>query len=169
MTNPHLKENFVPKGVLMKSGIKILNTAGQNFSKVAVSVNTARSINTAYPRPTMYSANVFNRSRTHVRIPFNKSTTNKNSNLKEKVNTVKGNVTTAGPKAIVSDNKGNEANAGNPQLELQEKGVIDSGCSRHMTGNKSYLSDYEEIDGGCVAFGGNPKGGRITSKGKIGT
>ncbi|GKA97970.1 putative ribonuclease H-like domain-containing protein [Tanacetum coccineum] len=145
--------NFVPKGVLMKSGIKILNTAGQNFSKVAVSVNTARSINTAYPRPTMYSANVFNRSRTHVRIPFNKSTTNKNSNLKEKVNTVKG----------------NEANAGNPQLELQEKGVIDSGCSRHMTGNKSYLSDYEEIDGGCVAFGGNPKGGRITSKGKIGT
>ncbi|GJX74749.1 reverse transcriptase domain-containing protein [Tanacetum coccineum] len=53
---------------------------------------------------------------------------------------------------------------GNPQLELQEKGVIDSGCSRHMTGNKSYLSDYEEIDGGFVAFRGDPKGGRITSK-----
>ncbi|GJY16618.1 hypothetical protein Tco_0387040 [Tanacetum coccineum] len=35
---------------------------------------------------------------------------------------------------------------GNPQLELQEKGVIDSGCSRHMTGNKSYLTDYEEIN-----------------------
>ncbi|GJU59265.1 hypothetical protein Tco_1237031 [Tanacetum coccineum] len=46
---------------------------------------------------------------------------------------------------------------GNPQLELQEKGVIDSGCSRHMTGNKSYLSDYEEIDGGFVAFGENPQ------------
>ncbi|GKD44571.1 hypothetical protein Tco_1269216, partial [Tanacetum coccineum] len=95
--------------------------------------------------------------------PFNKSTTNKNSNLKEKVNTVKENVTTAGPKAVVSDNKGNEANAvkasGNPQLELQEKGVIDSGCSRHITGNKSYLSDYEEIEGGFVAFGGDPKGG----------
>ncbi|GJY73464.1 hypothetical protein Tco_0477895 [Tanacetum coccineum] len=27
-----------------------------------------------------------------------------------------------------------------------------------MTGNKSYLSDYEEIDGGFVAFGGDPKG-----------
>ncbi|GJS72692.1 putative ribonuclease H-like domain-containing protein [Tanacetum coccineum] len=40
---------------------------------------------------------------------------------------------------------------------------------RHMTGNKSYLSDYEEIDGGFVAFGGDPKGGRITSKGKIST
>ncbi|GKC96346.1 retrovirus-related pol polyprotein from transposon TNT 1-94, partial [Tanacetum coccineum] len=58
---------------------------------------------------------------------------------------------------------------GNPQLELQEKGVIDSGCSRHMIGNKSYLSDYKEIDGGFVAFGGDPKRGRITGKGKIST
>ncbi|GJW10433.1 retrovirus-related pol polyprotein from transposon TNT 1-94 [Tanacetum coccineum] len=55
-------------------------------------------------------------------------------------------------------------NLGNPQLELQEKGVIDSGCSRHMTGNKSYLSDYEEIDGGIVAYGRDPKGGKITGK-----
>ncbi|GJT58856.1 putative ribonuclease H-like domain-containing protein [Tanacetum coccineum] len=50
---------------------------------------------------------------------------------------------------------------------LQDKGVIDSGCSRHMTGNMSYLTDYEEIDGGYVAFGGNPKGGKITGKGTI--
>ncbi|GKF20145.1 hypothetical protein Tco_0068783, partial [Tanacetum coccineum] len=41
MTHPHPKGNFVPKVVLMKSGIKTLNTAGQNFSKAAVSVNTA--------------------------------------------------------------------------------------------------------------------------------
>ncbi|GKA77804.1 putative reverse transcriptase domain-containing protein [Tanacetum coccineum] len=54
---------------------------------------------------------------------------------------------------------------GNPQMDLQDKGVIDSGCSRHMTGNMSYLTDYEEIDGGYVAFGGNPKGGKITGKG----
>ncbi|GJR41912.1 retrovirus-related pol polyprotein from transposon TNT 1-94 [Tanacetum coccineum] len=53
---------------------------------------------------------------------------------------------------------------GNPQMDLQDKGVIDSGCSRHMTGNMSYLTDYEEIDGGYVAFGGNPKGGKITGK-----
>ncbi|GJV44982.1 hypothetical protein Tco_1429518 [Tanacetum coccineum] len=38
-----------------------------------------------------------------------------------------------------------------------------------MTGNKSYLSDYEEIDGGFVAFGGDPKEGKITGKGKIST
>nr|GEV29320.1 retrovirus-related Pol polyprotein from transposon TNT 1-94 [Tanacetum cinerariifolium] len=30
-------------------------------------------------------------------------------------------------------------------------------------------NDYEEIDGGYVAFGGNPKGGKITGKGKIKT
>ncbi|GKA85674.1 ribonuclease H-like domain-containing protein, partial [Tanacetum coccineum] len=53
---------------------------------------------------------------------------------------------------------------GNPQMDLQDQGVIDSGCSRHMTGNMSYLTDYEEIDGGYVAFGGNPKGGKITGK-----
>ncbi|GKB22346.1 ribonuclease H-like domain-containing protein [Tanacetum coccineum] len=187
MTHPHPKENFVPKAVLMKSGIKSLNTTGQNFSKAAVSVNTARPINTTYTRPTVNSArkasNVLNKAHTHVKRPFNKSITNKNNNLKEKVNIVKGDVTTVGPKAVVSNNIGNEANdvkdsacwvwrpkqKGNPQLELQEKGVIDSGCSRHMTGNKSYLSDYEEIDGGFVAFRGDPKGGRITSKGKIST
>ncbi|GJR25475.1 hypothetical protein Tco_1101707 [Tanacetum coccineum] len=34
---------------------------------------------------------------------------------------------------------------GNPQINLQDQGVIDSGCSRHMTGNMFYLIDYEEI------------------------
>ncbi|GJU68145.1 hypothetical protein Tco_1254404 [Tanacetum coccineum] len=48
---------------------------------------------------------------------------------------------------------------------LQDQGVIDSGCSRNMTRNMSYLTDYEEIDGGYVAFGGNPKGGKIIGKG----
>nr|GEY98326.1 putative ribonuclease H-like domain-containing protein [Tanacetum cinerariifolium] len=35
----------------------------------------------------------------------------------------------------------------------QDKGVIDSGCSRHMTRNMSYLSDFEELNGGYVSFG----------------
>nr|GEV15352.1 retrovirus-related Pol polyprotein from transposon TNT 1-94 [Tanacetum cinerariifolium] len=58
---------------------------------------------------------------------------------------------------------------GNPQQALKDKGVIDSGCSRHITVNMSYLSDFEELNRGYVAFGGNPKGGKITSKGKIKT
>ncbi|GKB24121.1 putative ribonuclease H-like domain-containing protein [Tanacetum coccineum] len=42
---------------------------------------------------------------------------------------------------------------------------MNSRCSRHMTGNMSYLTDFEEIDGGYVACGGNPKGGKITGRG----
>nr|GFA33482.1 ribonuclease H-like domain-containing protein [Tanacetum cinerariifolium] len=53
---------------------------------------------------------------------------------------------------------------GNPQQALRDKGVIDSRRSRHMTGNMSYLSDFEELNGGYIAFGGNPKGGKIIGK-----
>nr|GEX12774.1 retrovirus-related Pol polyprotein from transposon TNT 1-94 [Tanacetum cinerariifolium] len=51
---------------------------------------------------------------------------------------------------------------GNPHHALKDKGVIDSGCSRHMIGNMSYLFDFEEINGGYVALGGNPKGEKIS-------
>nr|GEV95347.1 hypothetical protein [Tanacetum cinerariifolium]GEW07986.1 hypothetical protein [Tanacetum cinerariifolium] len=57
-----------------------------------------------------------------------------------------------------------KGNWGNSQHALKDKGVIDSGCSRHMTGNMSYLSDFEELNGRYVAFGGNPKGGKISGK-----
>nr|GEW67227.1 putative ribonuclease H-like domain-containing protein [Tanacetum cinerariifolium] len=58
---------------------------------------------------------------------------------------------------------------GNPQMDLQDKGVINSGCSRYMTWNMYYLTDYEEINRGYVAFGGILNGGKITSKGTIRT
>nr|GEV52225.1 hypothetical protein [Tanacetum cinerariifolium] len=48
-------------------------------------------------------------------------------------------------------------NYGNPQYTLQDQGIFDNGCFRHMTGNKSFLTEYQEIDGGFVAFGGSPK------------
>ncbi|GJR43044.1 hypothetical protein Tco_1311147 [Tanacetum coccineum] len=196
MSHPHPKRNFVPRAVLMKSSLKTLNTARQNSSRAAVSVNTARPINIAYLRPTMNSArttsNVFNRAHSHVKRPFNKYTTNKNSNFNKKVNTVRENVTTVGPKAVVSDNKGNEANAvkalacwvwipkhkvldhvsrnNGASMSFKRFDYVDAqGRSKHMTRNKSYLSDYEEIDGGFVAFSGNSKGCKITGKGKIRT
>ncbi|GJZ43643.1 ribonuclease H-like domain-containing protein [Tanacetum coccineum] len=58
---------------------------------------------------------------------------------------------------------------GNPEICLQDHVVVDSGCSSHMTGNKAYLSDYEDYNRGFVAFGSDPKGGKITGKGKIRT
>nr|GEY23964.1 hypothetical protein [Tanacetum cinerariifolium] len=53
---------------------------------------------------------------------------------------------------------------GNRQHALKDKGVIDSGCSRHMTWNMFYLSNFEELNGGYVAFGGNPKSDKISRK-----
>ncbi|GJZ14263.1 putative ribonuclease H-like domain-containing protein [Tanacetum coccineum] len=58
---------------------------------------------------------------------------------------------------------------GNPQQALKNQGIFDSRCSRHMTGNKDFLTDYQDIDGGFVAFGGSARGGKITGKGKIKT
>nr|GFA48626.1 putative ribonuclease H-like domain-containing protein [Tanacetum cinerariifolium] len=48
---------------------------------------------------------------------------------------------------------------------LKNKGIVDSGCSRHMTWNKAHLVDYQEFKGGSVAFRGS--NGRISCKGKI--
>ncbi|GJS39702.1 hypothetical protein Tco_0564745 [Tanacetum coccineum] len=131
---------MVPRTVLSRSG--------------PISVNTVRPVNIVQPRTAMNNAGPM-----------------------KNVNIVKGTrVNTARPKAdlnVVKGNKGNAVKAlacwGNPQQDLKNKGVIDSGCSRHMIGNRSYLTDYEEIDGGFVAFGGNSKGGKITGKGKIKT
>ncbi|GKF49997.1 hypothetical protein Tco_0143248, partial [Tanacetum coccineum] len=137
-----------------------------------ISVNTVRPTNTVQPRTIVSNAgpmkNVINNAYSTARRPFNKITAANNSNFTKKVNTAR-------PKAVLSAVKGNMRNAvkasacwvwrpkhkildhGNPHQDLKDKGVIDSGCSRHMTGNISYLTDYEEIDGGFIAFGGNSK------------
>ncbi|GKA02315.1 ribonuclease H-like domain-containing protein [Tanacetum coccineum] len=168
-----------------------------------VSVNTARQVNVAHIKTTVNAARSMSylskKAHSTVKRPIHMNTAFKNSNINQKVNTVKGkNVNTARPKAIVNVVQGNNVNAikaiacwvwkpktkiqvsdgldpqkkliflsnvhGNPQIDLHDKGVFDSGCSRHMTGNMSYLTDYEEIDRGYVACGGNPKGGKITGK-----
>ncbi|GKA84778.1 hypothetical protein Tco_0806432 [Tanacetum coccineum] len=58
---------------------------------------------------------------------------------------------------------------GNLESIIQDHAVVDSSCSSHMTSNKAYLSDYKDYNGGFVAFGSEPKGGKITGKGKIRT
>ncbi|GJY53776.1 putative ribonuclease H-like domain-containing protein [Tanacetum coccineum] len=172
---------MVPRTVLTRFGL--------------VSLNTARPVNTVQPRTTVNNAgpikNVINNAYSTARRTFNKITAANNSNFNKRVNIVNDKnvnaarpnavVNTTWPKAVLSVVKGNKRNAvkasacwvwrpkhkGNPQQDLKDKGVIDSGCSRHMTGNRFYLTDYEEIDGGFIAFGGNSKGGKIIGKGKI--
>nr|GEU29951.1 hypothetical protein [Tanacetum cinerariifolium] len=111
-----------------------------NGLRAAASVSATRHVNTAASRSNMNSAlpTTYSYFKAHspVRRPFNQKSAAKTNNFNEKVNTAK------------------------------DQGIFDSGCSRHMTGNKSYLTDYQEIDGGFFVFGGNAKGGKITGKGR---
>ncbi|GKA05302.1 putative ribonuclease H-like domain-containing protein [Tanacetum coccineum] len=52
-----------------------------------------------------------------------------------------------------------------PLKNMEDRGIFDSGCSGHMTGNKDHLDDFEECKGGFVTFGGSK--GYITGKGRI--
>ncbi|GJT70989.1 hypothetical protein Tco_1030275 [Tanacetum coccineum] len=186
---------MVPRAVLMKSGLVSINTARQNISKTTVLVNTARQVNAAHSKTTVNAARPMSylskTAHSTIKRPIHKNTTFKNSNINQRVNTVRDKkFNTARPKAVVNVVKGNNLNVVKASacwvwkpkhkvldhvskhnrvwwqftMDLHDQGVIDSGCSRHMTGNIAYLTDYEEIDGGYVAFRGNPKGGKITGK-----
>ncbi|GJY87705.1 ribonuclease H-like domain-containing protein [Tanacetum coccineum] len=154
--HPSAHMNMVPRAVLMKTGLR--------------SLNTARPVNTAHPKTTVYSARPmshFSKStQSTVKRPYQTITTLTNKNFSQKDNTAKGKFYTARPNsAVVNDVRTNHVNAGHPQKE--DQGYINSGCSRHMTGNMSYLSDFKEFDGGYVTFGGGAKGEKITGKGTL--
>ncbi|GKE14128.1 ribonuclease H-like domain-containing protein, partial [Tanacetum coccineum] len=179
-----------------KLGQLPINDAKQSSPRAATSISTARPVNNAAPKPKVNDAlpTTYSYFQAHspVKKPINKRIAVTYIKLNKKINTAKvNNVTTAGPKAIVSATEGNRENTikssacwiwrltgnvidyiskdsgsymlkrfdyGNPQYTLQDQGIFDSGCSRHMTRNNSFLIDYQEIDGGFVAFGGSPKG-----------
>ncbi|GJR07178.1 ribonuclease H-like domain-containing protein [Tanacetum coccineum] len=61
------------------------------------------------------------------------------------------------------------ASFGGDKPQQNDTGFIDSGCSRHMTRNIAYLSDFKEFDGGYVTFRGGAHGGRISGKGTLKT
>ncbi|GJX35736.1 putative ribonuclease H-like domain-containing protein [Tanacetum coccineum] len=174
-THPNAQRNMVPRAVLMKTGLKPFNTA--------------RTVNTAHPKSTVFSAKPMSHfsktAQSTVRRPFQTKTILSNKRFTHKVNTAKAQaVNTASPKtvntarpkvvktarlnsAVVNTVRVNQEKAvkalarwGKPQQD--DKGFVDSGCSRHMTRNKAYLSDFKEFDGGSVTFGGGAHGGRIS-------
>ncbi|GJZ52572.1 putative ribonuclease H-like domain-containing protein [Tanacetum coccineum] len=139
---------MVPRTVLTRSG--------------PISLNIVRPVNTVQPRTTVNNAgpmkNVINNTYSTARRPFNKITAANNSIFTKKVNIVKGTkVNTARPKAVLSVVKENRKSCLRPHHDW------------HMNRNRSYLTDYEDVYGGFVAFGGNSKGGKITGKCKIRT
>ncbi|GKD20177.1 hypothetical protein Tco_1221880, partial [Tanacetum coccineum] len=142
------------------SGTNYVSTARRKINKQTVLTSTALKVNTVKPivndvRP----ANVFHKTHSPSSRPFKRTTVLRTNSSNQKVYTVKvKEVSTVGGKWDTADN---------PHRSLKNKGIIDSGCSRHMTGNKAYLADFQDFNGGPVAFGGSK--GYITGKGKIKT
>ncbi|GJV68568.1 ribonuclease H-like domain-containing protein [Tanacetum coccineum] len=141
---------MVPRTVLTRSG--------------PISVNTVRPVNSVQSRIAVNNAgpmkNVINNAYSTAKRPFNKITAaNNNSNFTKKLILLReeGLILLGQKQLLVLLRETREMllrpQHGNPQQDLKNKGVIESGCSRHMTGNISYLTDYEEIDGGFVTFG----------------
>ncbi|GJU44402.1 ribonuclease H-like domain-containing protein [Tanacetum coccineum] len=165
------KNQFVPTAVLTRtgkipvstaraSGTNNVSTARHNFNSQAVLTNAARKISTVKPfvnrvRP----KTVFHKTHSPFRRPFNNTTALRTNFSKQKVNTAEVNA--------VSAVGGKRETADYPHRTFQNKGIVDSGCSKHMTGNKAYLAEYQDFNGGPVAFGGSK--GYITGKGKIKT
>ncbi|GJZ14614.1 ribonuclease H-like domain-containing protein [Tanacetum coccineum] len=149
------------------------------------------TLDSAHPKLTSFVKT----THSHVKRPFVRKTAVKNKvwvpTARTKFPTVGSKVPTAKPTvAAVKGNRGKAVKAsacwiwkpkqnqpdqgsnlngvsGIPQDNIDDKGYWDSGCSRHMTGNISYLSEYEPYNGGYVSFGHG--GGMITGKGTIKT
>nr|GEU37093.1 hypothetical protein [Tanacetum cinerariifolium] len=121
-----------------------------------VPLTTTKPVTAAVPqtkvqhqRPTKHGVN---KAHSPIKRPINLRPSPTHSNFYQKATNVKTNK--------INDVKGVKGN----WHALKDKGVIDSGCLRHITGNISYLFNFEEINEGYVAFGGNPKGGKIIGK-----
>nr|GEY12711.1 retrotransposon protein, putative, unclassified [Tanacetum cinerariifolium] len=138
--------------VVLTQSKLVFNTVVRPVSAVVPKINVTR-LRYAHP--------IVTKSKLPIRRHITRSSSPKTSNLPLRVTAVKA--------SVVSVAQGMQRKWGNPQHALKDKRVINSGCLRHMTGNMSYLSDFKELNGGCVAFGGNLKGGKIYGKGKIKT
>ncbi|GJU99565.1 hypothetical protein Tco_1328836 [Tanacetum coccineum] len=176
-SHPNAYKHNAPRAVLMKTGLKSVNTArpvnivrsvntGRPFS-TARSFNTVRPSYTAHPKSTVHYA----RPRTYFQNQVQSTVHRQNVNTgRQNVNTGRARgFNDVKPSAcwVWRPIKPNGASLSNSQLN--DKGFVNSGCSRHMTGNITHLSDFKDFDGGYVTFGGGAYGGRITGKGTIKT
>nr|GEV53229.1 putative ribonuclease H-like domain-containing protein [Tanacetum cinerariifolium] len=122
-SHPRTHRNMTPRAVLLKFGL--------------TSLSTARPVYTAQSKPTVHSArpmtNFSKQAQLTVQGPFYKKTTLTNRNFNQKFNTVRPRVVNTARQHIAPVNtvRANGFNAGKPQVN--DKGFIDSGCSRHMT------------------------------------
>nr|GEY68314.1 hypothetical protein [Tanacetum cinerariifolium] len=143
----------------------LVNAARQNFPSQAALTRTVRKVNIARPivNEIRQRNNVY-KSHSPIRRPFNRTRTPKENFANRKVNTVGDKTVSAvggNQETAVKTSAGctwrskrHYWNKDNPHQTLKGKGIVDSGCSRHMTRNKAYLVDYQDFNGVPVTFGG---------------
>nr|GEW35077.1 hypothetical protein [Tanacetum cinerariifolium] len=153
-----------------------------------VSITAARPVSTTMPKIKVtrprHVQPIITKTKSPTKRHINRSPSPKASNSPPRVTVVKALMVNAAkgmqgkwewkPKCLILDHVSRNTSASmtlkrfgyNDALgrSKSDKRVIDSGCSRHMTRNMSYLSNFEELNGGYVAFGGNPKGGKFDGK-----
>ncbi|GKE30021.1 putative ribonuclease H-like domain-containing protein, partial [Tanacetum coccineum] len=160
-SHPKTHKNMTPRAVLLRTGLKPLSTA--------------KSVYTAHPKPTVHCArpktHFYKSAQSTVQRPFYKKPALTNRHFNHKANTVRPRVVnTARPnRPSVNAARANGFNVVKPSAcwgkpHMNDKGFVDSGCSRHMTGNITYLLNFKEFNGGHVIFRGGAYGGRITGK-----
>ncbi|GJZ05947.1 hypothetical protein Tco_0539740 [Tanacetum coccineum] len=174
---------FVPRPVQLNTGRTNINSVRPRVNTVNSNVNTVRS---RQPVPTRTS-NSFSPKRPQVnqfnqRRHFSKSYSpvrrpiDRNTAKMSHFNAVKGKRGTAVKTSAGYNWRNSSPNSNcdsgptfirtdHPLKNMVDRGIFDSGCSGHMTGNKDQLEDFEEFNGGSVTFGGSK--GYITGKGKI--
>ncbi|GJT85947.1 putative ribonuclease H-like domain-containing protein [Tanacetum coccineum] len=154
---------FVPRLVQLNAGRPNINSVRPNINTGRTNVNSVRpNINSVRQNVNSVRTNI-NTVRSKQPVPTNN--TNSFSPVRPQGTAVK---TSAGynwrrPRPNSNYNSG--SNFDHPLKNIEDRGIFDSGCSGHMTGNKDHLDDFEEYKGGSVTFGGSK--GYITGKGRI--
>ncbi|GKE26707.1 ribonuclease H-like domain-containing protein [Tanacetum coccineum] len=163
------KNQFVPTIVLTRTGKIPVNTARHNFNSQAVLTNAARKISTVKPfvnELVLLGENeklLLSLQQVVIGDPKDMGGTKSPNTMVDQILLLSLQQAWV-PKRIYSLLFNVQDY---PQRALKNKGIVNSGCSRHMTGNKAYLAEYQDYNGGLVVFGGSK--GYITGKGKIKT
>ncbi|GJW46679.1 putative ribonuclease H-like domain-containing protein [Tanacetum coccineum] len=158
-THPSAHRNIIPRAVLLKTSPTLLNTV--------------RPANTAHPKPAFHSAKSMShfskQAQSTNQRPFYKKaalTSRCVNTAMRHYHTERSRVVNTARSYTAPVNAVREKR-GNPQKD--DTGFIDSGCSRHMTRNIAYLSDFKKFDEGYVTFRGGAHGGKISGKGTLKT
>ncbi|GJX86595.1 ribonuclease H-like domain-containing protein [Tanacetum coccineum] len=153
---------FVPRSVQ-------LNAGRPNINSVRPNINTGRTnVNPVRPRVNTGSSNV-NTVRSRQPVPNKNSNSfspkGPHGNWGSAVKTSAGYNWRNSKPNFNCDSGPTFIRTDHPLKNMVDRGIFDSGCSGHMTGNKDQLEDFEEFNGGSVTFGGSK--GYISGKGKI--